>query len=257
LAMSDPAIAARRSRPSTAYERHPKDASIVVGCLALAAALSVFRLENISTGERAVSRAINHLPDALNPPLEVAMMLGTLFAVPIVALIVLAFGRVRLSAVVLASGLLAYVLAKIAKQLIRAGRPLDVFGDGEVIVRGAAQLGLGYPSGHSAVSAALAFALLPYLPRRIRWWVLLVPLIVGFARVYVGAHLPLDIIGGWAIGIASAFAVHLIVGRPDLRAERVSGVEPASDGSLATSPGNGEDAPVKDLESQTPSSRTG
>jgi membrane-associated phospholipid phosphatase len=217
--MTAPAKTSERSRSSSVYERHPHDAYIVVGGLALATALSLFRLENISTGERAVSRAINHLPNALNPPLEAVMVLGTLFAVPIVALIVLAFRRVRLSAIVLASGLLAYVVAKIAKQLIRAGRPLDVFGDGEVIVRGAAQLGLGYPSGHSAVSAALAFALLPYLPRRIRWWVLLVPLIVGFARVYVGAHLPLDIIGGWAIGTASAFAIHLIVGRPDLRAE--------------------------------------
>jgi undecaprenyl-diphosphatase len=150
------------------------------------------------------------------------MLLGTLLAVPIVAAIALAFRRVRLSAVLLASGLLAYGVAKIAKQSVRAGRPLDVFGKGEVIVRGAAQIGLGYPSGHSAVSAALAFGLLPYLPARYRWWILLVPLTVGFARVYVGAHLPLDIVGGWAIGIACAFGVHLAVGRPDLRAENDS-----------------------------------
>ena len=215
--MTDVAVERRPSRLLGGYRRHPHDAYVVVGGLVLAAALSVFRLENISTGERAVSRAINHLPDWLNAPLETVMMVGTLFAIPIAALIALAFRRVRLSAILLASGLLAYVVAKIAKQLIRAGRPLDVFGNGEVIVRGAAQLGLGYPSGHSAVSAALAFALLPYLPARIRWWVLLVPLIVGFARVYVGAHLPLDIVGGWAIGVACAFGVHLAVGRPDLR----------------------------------------
>jgi undecaprenyl-diphosphatase len=49
---------------------------------------------------------------------------------------------------------------------------------------------------------------------------LVIPLTVGFARVYVGAHLPLDIVGGWAIGIACAFAVHLAVGRPDLRVEK-------------------------------------
>jgi undecaprenyl-diphosphatase len=133
--------------------------------------------------------------------------------------VALAFRHVRLSAVLPASGLLAYGVAKIAKQSVRAGRPLDVFGKGEVIVRGAAQIGFGYPSGHSAVSAALAFGLLPYLPARYRWWILVVPLTVGFARVYVGAHLPLDIVGGWAIGIACAFAVHLAVGRPDLRAE--------------------------------------
>jgi membrane-associated phospholipid phosphatase len=219
VGMADAVADRKRSRLFGAYERHRRDAYVVVGCLALTAALSVFRLDNISTGERTVSHAINHLPNGLNPPLEVAMMVGTLLAVPVVALLALAFRRVRLSAILLASGLLAYGVAKIAKQMIRAGRPLDVLESGDVIVRGAAQLGLGYPSGHSAVSAALAFAVLPYLAPRVRWWVLLLPLIVGFARVYVGAHLPLDIVGGWAIGIACAFGVHLAVGRPDLRSE--------------------------------------
>jgi undecaprenyl-diphosphatase len=218
--MPDAVVEPKSSRLTGGYKRHPRDAFIVVGGLALAAALSAFRLENISTVERTISHWINHLSDGLNGPLEIVMLLGTFLAVPIVAVVALAFRRVRLSAILTASGLLAYGVAKIAKQSVRAGRPLDVFGSGEVIVRGAAQLGLGYPSGHSAVSAALAFALLPYLPSRYRWWILLVPVIVGFARVYVGAHLPLDIVGGWAIGIACAFAVHLAVGRPDLHAQR-------------------------------------
>lgn len=224
--MPDAVVEPKSSRLTGGYKRHPRDAFIVVGGLALAAALSAFRLENISTVERTVSHWINHLSDGLNGPLEIVMLLGTFLAVPIVAVIALAFRRVRLSAILTASGLLAYGVAKIAKQSVRAGRPLDVFGSGEVIVRGAAQLGLGYPSGHSAVSAALAFALLPYLPSRYRWWILLVPVIVGFARVYVGAHLPLDIVGGWAIGIACAFAVHLAVGRPDLHAQRNARREP-------------------------------
>jgi undecaprenyl-diphosphatase len=38
--------------------------------------------------------------------------------------------------------------------------------------------------------------------------------LVALARVYVGAHLPLDVLGGAALGLAVAGAVRLIFGRP-------------------------------------------
>jgi undecaprenyl-diphosphatase len=38
--------------------------------------------------------------------------------------------------------------------------------------------------------------------------------IVAFGRLYVGAHLPLDLIGGAALGVAAGSAANLIVGVP-------------------------------------------
>ena len=38
--------------------------------------------------------------------------------------------------------------------------------------------------------------------------------LVGLLRIYVGAHLPLDILGGAALGLAAGGAVHLVVGSP-------------------------------------------
>ncbi len=69
-------------------------------------------------------------------------------------------------------------------------------------------------SGHTAVAAAIATAAAPYLSRRWKRGIWLVPLIVGFARVYVGAHLPLDIVGGAALGWIVGACIHLVLGAP-------------------------------------------
>jgi undecaprenyl-diphosphatase len=37
---------------------------------------------------------------------------------------------------------------------------------------------------------------------------------VPFVRMYVGAHVPLDLIGGAALGVATASAANLILGVP-------------------------------------------
>jgi undecaprenyl-diphosphatase len=38
--------------------------------------------------------------------------------------------------------------------------------------------------------------------------------LVCLARVYVGAHLPLDVVGGAALGLAIGGLVRLVLGRP-------------------------------------------
>ena len=43
------------------------------------------------------------------------------------------------------------------------------------------------------------------------------PLLVSFGRIYVGAHLPLDVVGGAAIGLFCATAYHLVISRPAAR----------------------------------------
>ena len=62
--------------------------------------------------------------------------------------------------------------------------------------------GLGFPSGHAAVAFAIAAVLAPVLSRgwRIVLWVAVA--VSGILRIYTGAHLPLDIIGGWGLGLA-------------------------------------------------------
>jgi len=136
-----------------------------------------------------------------------------LAAVFVVAAVALWLRRVRLAAELVAAGLGAYFVAIGLKNLVGRGRPGDVLSD--VVFRGsAATHGLGFPSGHAAVSCALAATALPFLAGRWRWAVWLVPLTVGFARVFVGAHFPLDVVGGFALGYTLAALTHLAGGSP-------------------------------------------
>jgi glycosyltransferase 2 family protein len=130
-------------------------------------------------------------------------------------------------------------LARLVKLLVDRGRPLEVLPHVEVIVRGPIQQGLGFPSGHAAVAAALAGVALPYLAWRWRLWLLALPVLVALARIYVGAHLPLDVIGGLTLGAAVASAIHLALGRPAHGVIRLRGV-PARPVTVAPSAGESE-----------------
>jgi len=209
-------MAVRPARAPRVTKRYLSDAWVAAIALGLAIAASRFRASTLTDAERDVFESINHLSSVISGPVQAVMLFGVFAAIPVTAIVAMIFRRFRLATVLLAAGCLAYALAKVAKPIVDAGRPLAVLPNTDVIIRGAVAQGLGYPSGHSAVSAALALAALPYLNGRYRWLILLVPLVVGLARIYVGAHLPLDVVGGWAIGVGSAFIVHLIAGRPPL-----------------------------------------
>jgi undecaprenyl-diphosphatase len=78
--------------------------------------------------------------------------------------------------------------------------------------------GLGYPSGHAAVAAALTVVVAAHLS--VRWLLAALALgaVVLFGRMYVGAHLPLDIVGGVALGSIAGSVVNLVM-RPRRRPE--------------------------------------
>jgi membrane-associated phospholipid phosphatase len=70
---------------------------------------------------------------------------------------------------------------------------------------------LGYPSGHAAVAWAITIIVLASLGRPWRIAAIVLAVVVPIVRMYVAAHLPLDLIGGAALGIVVASAVVLLL----------------------------------------------
>ena len=193
--------------------RHPGDVlRVVVGGTLLALSAAIASTERVGTLERDLFRLVNHLPSALEVPLIGVMQAGAIAAVPACAAIALVANRRRLARDLAVSGTTAWLLAKVVKDIVSRARPDALLSD--VIVRHAGNAGLGLPSGHAAVAAALATAAGPFLPRRARHATWLIVALVSAGRVYVGSHLPDDVLGGMALGWMIGAAWHLAVGAP-------------------------------------------
>jgi len=140
------------------------------------------------------------------------MQLGNMLAIPVAALAAALTRHFRLAVGMLIGGLATYYLAKVVKDIVPRGRPAELLSD--VHIRGAEPHGRGFVSGHAGVVTLLAVLAWPYLGGRGRIVVAGAVAFVLLSRIYVGAHLPLDMVGGAALGLAIAGVGRLLLGRP-------------------------------------------
>jgi membrane-associated phospholipid phosphatase len=184
-------------------------AVVVTGCSVLLVSGLLAR-GGVSEAERAVFQAVNELPGSLHPIVWPLMQYGTFITIPVLAVLAFCFRRFRLGIALLLAGVGVYLIALLVKSTVERQRPGGLL-DGVEARESFAAESLGYPSGHASVAAALTVVAAAYLPRR---WALAaagVAIVVMFGRMYMGAHLPLDLIGGAALGAIAGGVVNLVV----------------------------------------------
>jgi membrane-associated phospholipid phosphatase len=165
----------------------------------------------VGAAEESVFRTINELPEWLYRPLWLFQQFGNIVVAVLVVLGVAALLQNRRLAIAAVAGAGAkLVLERVVKSVVERERPGASLGD--VVTRGAVELhGLSFVSGHVIITTAFALALTAALPGRWRSLPWVVVVLNGFGRIYVGAHNPLDVVGGLGLGMVIGAALYAFV----------------------------------------------
>ena len=171
------------------------------GVLLLVGAGLLARNGRVGSIERWVFDAVNGLPDWLYRPVWIFQQLGNIVVAGLIGLVLaVVLRRPKLAAATLVAVGAKLWLEQVVKSVVERTRPGTSVGD--AVLRGQVSAdGLSFVSGHAVIAVAIATALSAVLPRRCRIVVWVLVALNGFTRIYVGAHNPLDVVGGAGLGM--------------------------------------------------------
>ncbi len=108
---------------------------------------------------------------------------------------------------------LSELIAQAMKRMANQPRPLSVIPGLDKHGYPTDPHGNSYPSAHTALVVAAVSALWPWMPWPQRIVAVLFAVMVAANRIYIGAHWPIDVVGGAAIGLLAGSVTWLVATR--------------------------------------------
>lgn len=156
-------------------------------------------------GEEKLLELIYGMPNNLRLFFLAITLLGSAWAMAVVLIGLIMKERFDIGLRIMLAGLSTYTVVWIAKELVARPRPGELVTT--ILQRELLVMGYGFPSAHTALATALAVTLGVYLPKNRRYVVPAWIGLVAVSRLYLGVHAPLDIVGGFCIGLIAAMCV--------------------------------------------------
>ena len=169
-----------------------------------------------------VARAVNGFRTAcggfFTPILKIITTSGNLGLIFIVsAIIFLFFKKTRKAGIsaLIAVAIGAIITNALLKNVVARARPFaDVDSEYYSFWKAAGSLAVSdysFPSGHTTAAMAFGASLFLVFDKRYSWAFLLIPVLMGFTRIYFGVHYTTDVLGGMIVGGVAAIAAYFIV----------------------------------------------
>jgi membrane-associated phospholipid phosphatase len=193
-----------------AIYRRPNDIILIILVLIIFLFFAVFAsTTEISQLEKDIFNLINGISFNIGLPLTIVMFSGTIFGILIFVALAYFFKKKRLCFDLLLAGGLGGAFSELFKIIVARERPVALLAP---IIREVSAVGFGFTSGHTTVVTAMAVIFTPYLKKKYRKFVWLFVLLIALGRIYLGVHFPVDVIGGYFLGLFVGLSIRLIRG---------------------------------------------